>query len=1534
MRKKFTMLLASLFLVIGSAWAQTSYEVTATTGTGVGSEWTKEWTYTTSDANPVGLKLKCNYNNMQASDGLLTLYVGQHSSSTYTLEVPTLYKIVGYSFDFVKANDYTETVTLTVGGTAYNPTDNSQKVEVNNVNASSTTFTMAGANKGIKVSNFVVKIAANLPVSASAVGERKSTFKVGDEMYIYSTCRVNGNADYTGFFTNNNNGASLIKEKPANLMTFDNNAIWVIASLETLQTTPAAEGETAKTYYKVTLKNKATDGYLGIGGATNNTSVGDNQTFYISQWNDAVLTHGGNKVGTDVWSEDVNGTPLQQSSITNDAPIWIVEAGNGKCFNTENRQYQGNKPGGYPIVFYTVESADEKLAGQILKTNAAIASAESLFTMSTPVALQVTDQNAAGYIKCSNLDSGEGNNMNWLLDNNPETYIHSSWHSVSSSNDYLEVYLGEGNGMSLFYFTEYARLNVANDYPSTIEIQGSADGVTYNPVATVTGLPQSGKSYTSPLIECDPSYVYLRFVVTTGTNRIYFHMAEFDLYKVTTISEEQTRRWDVYRALSNAVQEGNFAVQKYNYSSMVSYCNSIEELKANATMTYPFTVTADVENPVLYAIKTGRTDNGKGWWYTYDEEDGKIALTQFTMANTQYWYFKEVVKNAKPYLELYPYSGDGTAMSYAGTNSAAGTIMAASKQSGNYNTLWQLEIQNGKYGLQTENKENRLSNNAGVSNKMGMWNAGPSEDTGTAMYLFEKPQYSFDLTTDDENPNLYAIRNHRGQTSWFTYLTTGDDAGKIALQAYTGADAQLWYFKEVASDKNAHGLQLYPYLGEGKVMSYPNENSAANCIIAKAVDNTDGYKGTWILKDGNNNSFGLQTEGLNNYLSHNGGDNNKMGLWHSGMSDSGTPLYISDPAEILQALIDEADEILGNVGKVGYHSEAGLEGLKTQTETSKTGLANKTSYSLSELQAAIAALSSEGVSYPTSGKYYQIKSAFAGFYNKQGKEMAIYSVDNGNLSWKALDNYNASFYWLLTPTDDDKYVIKNANGQYVCGLDAENDRYLMSAAESSAGKFTLTWVAPGQFKINGNGTMHTKGHNEGAGTDDRICSWDNNAAQSVWTFEEFTAEEYTVVEALIALKGVYEAKKHYSTEIVFGGLYGEGIGKYSGTDEYDIVEAFRAVDELWEMDFREQLNNVGSDVVVEHKDRLDGLTLTINQPTTGKYYRIKSMNGNDPARKGKYVQSTAEGDGLVLSTEKNANSIVYYDGNTFLSYASGLYLNGYQVNNNSGVISEIGATPNTWTIEENADIPGTYALSSTLYGWHMSDWTGNVTTYGYNDANAAWIFEEVVSLPVAVTAAGYSTFYTPEDMEIPTGVTANIIKTVSANEATLVPVTGIVPAGTGLILEANEGSYEFKIVTGAANADVEGNLLVGTKLKTLVKAEDDFCYYALGNKGGKVALYKAALNKNADGSAATENGTHFINNANKAYLPIKITSEAFAPAMFSFGRGGEDIEGGTTGIDNVELEGETVIYDLTGRRIEKIVEKGIYIVNGKKVVIK
>ena len=71
-------------------------------------------------------------------------------------------------------------------------------------------------------------------------------------------------------------------------------------------------------------------------------------------------------------------------------------------------------------------------------------------------------------------------------------------------------------------------------------------------------------------------------------------------------------------------------------------------------------------------------------------------------------------------------------------------------------------------------------------------------------------------------------------------------------------------------------------------------------------------------------------------------------------------------------------------------------------------------------------------------------------------------------------------------------------------------------------------------------------------------------------------------------------------------------------------------------------------------------------------------------------------------------------------------------------------------------------------------------------------------------------------------------------------------------------------------------------------------------------------------------GTAFLNNGFKAYLPKTGAAQAL---RFNFG--------GTTAIESVVngINANAAIYDLSGRRVEKAT-KGIYIVNGKKMIVK
>ena len=148
--------------------------------------------------------------------------------------------------------------------------------------------------------------------------------------------------------------------------------------------------------------------------------------------------------------------------------------------------------------------------------------------------------------------------------------------------------------------------------------------------------------------------------------------------------------------------------------------------------------------------------------------------------------------------------------------------------------------------------------------------------------------YPFKITTDPENPELYAIKSGRGDAYWWTYDVVGS---MISLKSYEDVPAQYWYFMEVNVDGTAY-LQLFPYLGEGKAASYQDTNNGANKIFAK-LPGTNGWSNTWKLVSTNGGApYGLQTPNGATYLSHNGGGANYMGMWSTGPSgDGGTAMY-------------------------------------------------------------------------------------------------------------------------------------------------------------------------------------------------------------------------------------------------------------------------------------------------------------------------------------------------------------------------------------------------------------------------------------------------------------------------------------------------------------------------------------------------------------------------------------------------------------------------------------------------------------------
>lgn len=179
----------------------------------------------------------------------------------------------------------------------------------------------------------------------------------------------------------------------------------------------------------------------------------------------------------------------------------------------------------------------------------------------------------------------------------------------------------------------------------------------------------------------------------------------------------------------------------------------------------------------------------------------------------------------------------------------------------------------------------------------------------------------------------------------------------------------------------------------------------------------------------------------------------------------------------------------------------------------------------------------------------------------------------------------------------------------------------------------------------------------------------------------------------------------------------------------------------------------------------------------------------------------------------------------------------------------------------------------------------------------------------------YATYYLPFAAKAPEGVKA-YAGTVSNGSVKLTEyANGVIPANKGVLLVSdNATSATFTLANDDDVTTIDNDLKGVNDATELTSVENSEQVRIFSTKDGVVGFYKP-------------NSTITSLAANKAYVMAPAKEGALA---LNFG-------GNVTGInsvsDNAAMPNNVEIYDLAGRRVNHAV-KGVYVVNGKKIIVK
>ena len=476
----------------------------------------------------------------------------------------------------------------------------------------------------------------------------------------------------------------------------------------------------------------------------------------------------------------------------------------------------------------------------------------------------------------------------------------------------------------------------------------------------------------------------------------------------------------------------------------------------------------------------------------------------------------------------------------------------------------------------------------------------------------------------------------------------------------------------------------------------------------------------------------------------------------------------------------------------------------------------------------------------------------------------------GNETFHVITSYNEKF---LYPTNSDTYFALATSGIFL-GKETNGSSITYANRENFALRLKGDWY--NNYQILKDETTQLDGSNT------YNITWKENSDYR-WEIDDngyikdITSDKYLSIGSSNCIMADAQSSKVASTEAaatILKGMTAEYVGQYDES----------------------HTGSVTFDDLVKGNNALDF--------TNGTYYFVEKatdasslLSANPETTYG----AAADAGAIAMSTQ-NFSGLWKYEDGKFVHANSGLKLTG----------SEVDKTGATWS----------KAATGTDCVYTLSDGTNNLTVSGNSD----WKFRIANSMTIALTVKdgkSYATTCAPVPVTLSESDAENttlyIEKSHTENKISLDKAEAVA-ANTGIYIENTNAATSVTLLfaESGATSEAKSPILAGTTMQLTLPA-DRTDYRTLGfNKSGEIGFFKPAAS-----IAAIP--------ANRAFLYLNGMSLTNAFYI--------DFDGTTTSIDELlpdadALDSNAPIYDLSGRRMQGTLHKGIYIQNGRKFIVK